>query len=239
MKKLSVLTAIIMTVSLAACASEAPSSEKVSSESETVPVTTVQEISSHEDKPAEDQRSAALGTWILDHDGLYVEVTFASPTEEYIRNSLNINHDFYFDKDLNFVSNGRKASKDEYTFKDGVFSFSYNGKCVLEMKKVDGNDELFGEYLLTGGDYLDLYIESNEEDGRTVFLTDSINIIVAENDTTLYATTPIENFELKEDTIIHREDKTGKIVESHYRVEGDTLTITSSQGEESTLTRKK
>ena len=234
MRRTVLFTALLLMLSLTACRGQENASESSVSPAAVTGSTEAAEAAEKVTE-AQDYRKAAIGTWQISNDDENGLLIIAGENEAYIRVAINANHDFIFDADRNFVSKGRTFTKEDYSFEDGVFSVSYNDKCIVEMKKTDGIDDIFGEFHLTGGQYLDLYAKSNEEGGYNFDLY-KIDLVIKENDTTVWASSSLNGFELRPDKQVHLGEN-GEAQESPYRVEGDKMYITTSEGNERELTR--
>lgn len=235
MRKIVIVTALITAMFMSACNLKDSAEENASvtiTEDITSYITNVDVVSTE----PQDYRKDAISTWILQPESYDTEFVIASENEAYYIISMNETEAFYFNKEKDFISKGKTFTNEDYSFENGLFSVSYNGKAIVEMKKTDGIDDIFGEYLLTGGQYLDLYAE--DEDFEQAFDMDNIKLNIQENETTVFTSLHLKGFELKNDSMI-QEMMNGELLESPYRIEGDVMTITTTEGKESTLIRKK
>ena len=233
----ALIASALIAASVTACASGTPPAESslpetAASETETAAET---EAAAETETQAVDQMSAAIGTWIIEFNGEQYEQIIAGRNEAYLGMTLDVTRDFYFDKDRNIICNGKTFTADDYSFENGVFLLSKNGKSIIEMEKTEAPGELLGEYRLTGGEYMDMF--SKEESGLDL-VEGSIIITASEGKTLFYALQVLGGFELKEDTIVVLIDGDG-MKETPYRIEGDTMILTQREGEEVVLTRKK
>ena len=230
MRKNALFTALLLMLTLTACSS----GEKPAESSVPASVAAETEAPAAEEA-APDNMEAAIGSWIVPEEEQESLLVIESKDKAYYLISRNHNEAFYFDEEQNFISRGTTFTKEDYSFDGSVFSVSYNGKCIVEMKKTDGIADIFGEYLLTGGQYLDLY--AKDEGFVQSSDLENIRLTIKANDTVVTAPMIINGFELRQDTMIQIM-KDGEPLESPYRIEGDTLIITTSEGVERQLIRK-
>ena len=221
MKKAAIIFAALLAVSLTACGAESSA-----------------ENSAAEIKAAESSQAAlnalsdAFGTWLIELEDGVSELRIVSEREAYLRNTIPADRDFYFDESMQFFCTGKPVAPEDYSLKDGVFSFVHNGKCYLEMEKTDGSDSLLGEYRLTGGEYVDVWSDSGS-------LPDSILITLSAGGTTVSAEVPFAGFVLTADTIITDLDGDGEPETAAYTIDGDTMTFSPKEDTVRILTRKK
>lgn len=205
-----------------------------------VPTETAPEIAAEESSTADEaQLSAAFGKWESepDEDGLRTAMIIRGKNEVYHSSSL-LEEDMYFDENRNLWLENIKFTSDpydkqKYEFADGILSVKYNGKYAVVMEKTDDSEDVFGEYTITGGQYLNQYY-AVFADGYIDHLTASMS----ENRTVISIIHKEERFELTADHITRIID--GEVHEgASYRIEGDKMIMMSKDGEEKILTRAK
>lgn len=233
MKRIPAMIPALMTLlSLTACAAKAPADSAAPVPEESSAVSEAAESSTGAGIGGEeDWLIPAIGTWIIDVDGDQCELRIESSDEAYFRLTIDATHDFYFDADESFHCSGNTVPKDGYSFENGKFSFSHNGKSILEMEKLDDSDSIFGEFHLTGGSYQEIY-----EGYDTVI--DSIVMTVKEDETLATADQVISLFELTKDTITMNTGSSGDAKTAPYVIEDDTLKINPGTENERDYPRK-
>lgn len=231
-KQFAFLTILMTAASLTACAAKTPADQSAPIPAETAAVTAAADHSEPEaGSDHGDWLSKACGTWIIDMDGDQCELRIESSDEAYFRLTIDATHDFYFDADESFHCSGNTVPKDGYSFENGKFAFSHNGRSILEMEKLDGSDSIFGEFKLTGGSYQEIY-----EGSDTVI--DSIVMTVKEDETLATADQVLTLFALTADTITMNPGSTDEAKTAPYVIEDDTLKINPGTENERDYPRK-
>ena len=177
------------------------------------------------------QTGAAIGTWEYNLDGIPDLFVIKSPTEAYITVTTETD-DLLFDENSSFFYGGKKVPKTDYSFEDGIFLLTYKGKIVLSMEKTSDYDDLYGEYKLTSGVYPDRF---KNDDGE--YILKDLTLRAQPNQSYITGIRILEGFELAEDCFLYIKD--GERIEGNtYTVDGDTMTVTNSEGEKTVMTRK-
>ena len=222
----NMITAIMVLTfagSLTACSAKSVSGE-------TAPAA---ESSAGESSIASDDVKAVLGKWDFEYNGDQWVYDFRSDHEAYIFFTGEYD-DMYFSPDRSFTLNGKTFSEDDYEFENGKFTLLFEGKSAIEMEKTGHPDDLYGEYLLTGGKYKGRFFK---EDDDNEFAIENVFFTMNDDHTDIAVQYVQPGFELKPGKISIQVPGTERR-ESSYEIDGDTLVITNSSNQKLTFTRK-
>lgn len=143
----------------------------------------------------------------------------------------------YFDEEKNFVFPGMTFSADDYDFDGKTFVLHGMSENDLTMEKIDGSEDLFGEYRWISGELYSFVSTWAADSDAPLFMN------CAEGSTTLYLDMDMEGFSLTDDTITIDGGAFGEntlfkpIINAPYTVDGDVMIVTNSDGEELKFTR--
>ena len=245
---IAMLAALTLTGLLAGCAAKEPpqpagsSAESSTEQTARTENTAESSVLTEADSAAADDFADVLGTWIVQDENPPSEYVFAGKNEAYCKTGLDVTDTFHFDENRRFISKDIPIPEDDIFFAGGVFVFTYKDHTALEMEKTDGSDHVFGEYRLTGGEYMEKLLAKlrDPEDDRewVEFETDRITLEFSENETVLFLADRIDGFELKPDVMITDLDGDGNTKETPYQIAGDTMTLRPAENEEVILIRK-
>lgn len=138
---------------------------------------------------------------------------------------------FYFDEEKNFVFPGATFSADDYDFDGQTFVLHGMSENDITMEKIDGSEDLFGEYRWVSGGLYDFVCAWAAGGDAPLFMN------CAEGSTTLYLDMDMEGFSLTDDTITIDGGAFGEntllkpIINAPYTVDGDVMIVTNSDGE--------
>lgn len=232
MKITAYILAMMTAFSLTACSFGSAQTDSAPAETS---VTGTESTTADSISDADDELSAAFGKWEYELDGCPQTIIVKGRKEAYICTSTDITEDFCFDESKQFYWSGKKVPKKDYSFEDGVFILASKDRTILSMKKLFDFDDIFGEYQMTGGEYMKMFTE-DEQISTVIEGDDCIKVTVSPDKTLFFLTMRQDGFELTKERFTITRD--GELIEgSVYQIDGDTMTLTSDDGDSQVLTR--
>ena len=178
------------------------------------------------------------GSWGMESDDTAVTMVF---DDGKISAAVVVPDLLEFDGDK-VLFGGEELSEDDYEFDGKKFSCSMQGQSILEMEKTGGGEDNYdGEYNITGGVFSSILSSALGAEE-----TDADMSLVVAGDTTTFVLNDIADYEAKDGkltisgVISFISDAADGEDEAtvEYKINGDTLTLTNEDGEETELTRK-
>lgn len=195
--------------------------------------------------------NSALGKWkpVADEENSedLENVVFDIQSEDKATISMvqDMSEDIYFDDKKSFFFTGMEFGDDNYDFDGKTFVLHAFSENDLTMEKIDGSDDLFGEYKWINGDAYDAmaqgFGDSASEDGVDADFENTCEMYMTcgEGSTSLEIRFKLDDFKLTDDTIsissaIFGEDS---LENAPYTIDGDTMTLTNAKGKDVQLKR--